>query len=170
MGHLAVYIAIDEPRLDELWWQDDGPFRTSFMKLEEDRSLERLDIDKIWDALHCTFTGKSASTPVEGNRLSESIVGVQPKIYDDEDYSLFVSVIENDELPEIISALKAIDEEQLRSMLDPERMKKEKIYPDLIWEDPPDRLTAEMFRTMQSMIVFFQKALSSGNHVLATIL
>lgn len=170
MGKLAVYISIDEPRLDELWWQDDGPFRTSFMKLEEDDSLDRLQIDKIWDALHCTFTGKSASSPVEGNHLSESIVGVQPKTFDDEDYSLFVSVIENDELPEIISALQAIDEEQLQSTLDPARMKQQKIYPNRIWEDPPERLTAEMYQAIQSMIAFFQKAIASGNHVLATIL
>ena len=144
MGRLATYISIDEPRLDALWCQDDAAFRESFLNVENDESLARLELDKIWDALHCTLTGQSASNPITGNRLSESIVGVQPKVYDDEDYSLFVSVIENDEIPPILAALDEIDREKLQSLFDPVQMKKQNIYPQGIWEDPPDQLISEM--------------------------
>ena len=78
MGHLAVYIAIDDPSLEALWQLDDEPFRARFFEIEEDERLERLNLDKIWDALHCTLTGVTASNPIDGNRLSESIVGVEP--------------------------------------------------------------------------------------------
>jgi Domain of unknown function (DUF1877) len=170
MGKLASYISIDEQRLDAFWWQEDAAFRESFLEIEDDENLQRLGIDKIWDALHFTLTGQSASNPVSGNKLSESIVGVQPKIYDDEDYSIFVSVIDNDEILPILAALEEIDHQKLSSLLDPACMKEQKIYPNGIWNDPPDQLIAEMEWAIQSMKEFFRKVHASGNHILATVL
>ena len=43
-------------------------------ELEEDMNVT--DLDKMWDGLHCLLTKESAGDPVEGNALSEAIVGV----------------------------------------------------------------------------------------------
>jgi hypothetical protein len=170
MGQLATYISIDEPRLETFWWLDDKQFRKCFLEIEEDQNLERLELDKIWDVLHCTLTGVSASTPVTDNKLSEAVVGVQPKIYDDGDYSIFVSVIENDDLPAIILALEDIDYEKLVGLLNPDRMKQQKIYPCGIWTDPPEQLLMEMDAAIRSMKNFYRKSLVAKHHVLATVL
>lgn len=169
MGRRAVYISIDEPRLEALWWLEDAAFRAAFADIDEDESLGQLHIGKLWDALHCTFTGKSACSPVEDNPLSESIVGVCPKVYDDGDYSTFVSVIDNSDLPKLIAALERMDEGCLKAMLDPARMEKEGVYPNGIWTTPADDLVAEMFHAVEAIISFFRGAMSSGHHVLATI-
>jgi len=128
MGRLATYIAIEENRLESLWSLGDDDFREAFLDIENDDSLTRLEIDKIWDALHCTLTGESASNPIDGDKLSESIVGVHPKIYDDEDYSVFVSVIDNNEIREILDAIMVVDREKLSALIDPARMKQKNVY------------------------------------------
>lgn len=170
MGHLAVYIAIDDAPLDALWQLADDPFRARFFEIEEDESLDRLNLDKIWDVLHCTLTGNPASDPIEGNKLSESIVGVHPKIYDDEDYSVFVSVIDNQEIEGILDALEEWDSTKLKSALDPSKLRKQKVYPKGIWDDDPDRLVVEMDDALCSIRTFFGDSLENGKHVLATIL
>ena len=170
MGQNAVYIALDDSTLDALWQLDDQPFRDRFLEIEEDDSFERLDIAKIWDALHCTLTGVSASKPIDGNKLSESIVGVHPRIYDDEDYSIFVSVIDNSEIEAILIALTDFDAEKLEASLDLATLKKQRVYPDGIWEDEPSQLVAEMDDALCSIRGFFQSALTAGHHILATIL
>jgi len=170
MGQNAVYIAIDEPTLDALWQLNDQPFRDRFLELEEDEALARLDIAKIWDALHCTLTGVSASDPIEGDKLSESIVGVHPKLFDDEDYSMFVSVIENDEIEDILAALGAFNADKLKVAFDPATLEKRKVYPNGIWQDEPSQLIAEMDDALNSIRDFFRASLDGGKHILATIL
>lgn len=170
MGHLAVYISIEGEQLDELWALDDESFREQFLELEEDESLARLDLDKIWDALHCTLTGRSASDPIEDNRLSEAIVGVHPRIYDDDDYSVFVSVIDNDEIDEIVAAIDGVHADELKAMLNPKQLQQQNVYPFGIWTDPPEQLVAEMDGALREMSTFFLQAKSAGHHVLSTIL
>lgn len=170
MGQNAVYIAIDDASLDTLWQLADKPFRERFLEIEEDGRLPRLDIAKIWDAIHCTLTGVSASRPIDGNRLSEAIVGVHPKIYDDEDYSVFVSVIDNEEITSILNALEEFDAAKLAGSVDLATWKREKIYPQGIWNDNVDDLVVEMNDALSSMRTFFSASLKSGKHVLATIL
>jgi hypothetical protein len=170
MGQNAVYISIDDPTLDALWQLDDQPFRDRFLEIEEDQNFDRLDIAKIWDVLHCTLTGVTASKPIEGNKLSESIVGVHPKIYDDEDYSMFVSVIDNGEIDEILLALKAIDLAKLTASFEPATLRKQKVYPNGIWDDEASALVEEMDAALNSIREFFRCSLKDGRHILATIL
>lgn len=170
MGQNAVYIAIDDDSLEALWKLDDQPFRERFLEIEEDKRFERLDIAKIWDALHCTLTGVSASKPIDGNKLSEAIVGVHPKIYDDEDYSVFVSVIDNEEIASILNALEDHDAAKLKTLIDVSVWKRQKIYPRGIWNDGVDELVAEMNHAICSIREFFGNTLQSGKHVIATIL
>jgi len=170
MGRLATYIAIEGARVDQIWDLSDDIFRAEFLKIEEDDSLNRFEIGKIWDALHCTFTGKPASEPIEGNRLSESIVGTYPKLYEDEDYSVFVSVIDNNEIVEIIEALAQFDRTLLDTSLNLDLLESKKIYPSGIWNTPREDLIDEMHFSVQSLITFLTKISNTELHILATIL
>ena len=170
MGRLATYIAIEGERLDTLWSLGDDAFRDAFLDIEEDASLARLNIDKIWDVLHCTLTGESAANPMEGDKLSESIVGVHPKIYDDEDYSVFVSVIDNSEIQGILKAITPIDRDKLASLLDPSCLKRKRVYPSGIWEDNAEQLISEMDNALQAIKQYFERISATGCHILATVL
>ena len=66
----------------------------------------------MWDGRHFVLTGISASTPLEENPLRDAIVGIHVM---DEDN--FIAAIGNNELDEIISALKAVKVEKLREAL-----------------------------------------------------
>lgn len=170
MGVNAVHFAIDDSTLDALWKLEGRPFRDRFMEIEEEGYLETLNIGKIWDALHCTLTGVSARTPIDGNKLSEAIVGVYPKVFDDEDYSIYVSIIDNEEIEDIVIALKAFDSPKLALALDLTNLKKQKVYPYGIWLDEVEVLVNEMHMTLQSICVFFHTAKKNGKHILATVL
>ncbi|ABW29143.1 YfbM family protein [Acaryochloris marina] len=170
MGTNAVYLAIDDSDLDALWKLEGRPFRDRFMEIEEEGCLETLNIGKIWDALHCTLTGVSARTPIDGNKLSEAIVGVYPKVFDDEDYSIYVSAIDNGELEDIVIALKTFDSPKLALALDLTNLKKQKVYPYGIWLDEVEGYVHEMHIALQSICDFFLTAKKSGKHILATVL
>ena len=170
MGMLATYIAVDGERLDKIWNLPDDDFRNAFLDIENDKTLPRLELDKIWDALHCTLTGKSASDPIEGDRLSESIVGTYPRLFDDQDYSLFVSVIDNAEILEISNALEPYDRNKIASIFDAKSLKRNKIYPPGIWDDPPDQLIDEMVDAINSIKQFFLSIADSELHILATFI
>ena len=169
MGRLATYIAVDGDRLDAIWDLPDDEFRSGFRDLENDKQLQRLEIDKIWDALHCTLTGQSASEPIDGNRLSESIVGTYPKLLDDDDYSLFVSVIDNEDIREILAAIEPFDRAKLASVFDPATLEDNDVYPSGIWDDSPEALVDEMASAIESMRRFFVAISDTNLHILATV-
>lgn len=170
MGQNAVYIAIDDDTAEQLWALDDEPFRARFLEIEEDEQFQRLDIAKIWDALHCTLTGVPASRPIEDDKLSEAIVGVHPKIYDDEDYSVFVSIIDNSELAEITTALGPFNAAKLTEQLNPTLLEQQNVYPTGIWNDDPKSLVRELADAVTAIRKFFDDSKAEGSHVLATIM
>jgi hypothetical protein len=170
MGQNAVYIAVDQQTLDTLWALEDQEFRDHFVELEENETFKRVDIGKTWDALHCTLTGISASDPIEDNPLSEGIVGVNPKIFEDDDYSVFVSVTYNGELAKILGALDAITPDRLFGMLNTKKLKSQNVYPTGIWNDPPTSLAKELSDELTSLRQFYRESLESGLHVLSTIM
>jgi hypothetical protein len=170
MGMNSVYISIDESSLDKLWELEDQQFRDHVLEIEEDDRFSRLDIGKIWDVLHCTTTGVSASEPIEGDKLSEAFVGVFPKIFDDEDDSMFISVIENGDLQSICSAVSEFDLAKLTAAFDPKLLQKKKVYPRGIWKDDPTNLIAELNTALRDIEVFFATAHKAEQHILATIL
>ncbi len=169
MGFNAVYIAVDIQLVEDLWQLGDADFRERFLELE-DAALRRLNIGKLWDSLHCTLTGESARDPIEGNRLSEVVVGVWPRIFDDDDYSVFVSVIENSDLPHLLTALEPFDRQALSAAIDVEQWAEKDIYPLYMWEDDRDEVVTELDEALASIRRFFQEAGEAGQHVLATIL
>ncbi len=170
MGQNSIYIAVDDTSLEALWQLDNQEFRNRFLEIKEDSKYKRLDIGKIWDALHCTLTGLSAKTPIENDKLSEAIVGVYPKVYGDEDYSLFVSIIDNSEIADILIALKPYNADKLSELIDIKTLQKEKVYPSGIWKEDSANLVTEMDSALTSLRLFFNESIEEGNHILATIL
>lgn len=87
---LAEYLMIDEETLSSLMDLNNEDLTNQLFEIEESEKFERMDMDKIWDTLHCFLTGVSASEPIEGNQLSEAIVGVNNFNIDDK-YAHFVA-------------------------------------------------------------------------------
>ncbi len=170
MGTNAVYISIDDSTLDDLWKRDNQEFRDRFLEIEEDEKFERVDIAKIWDALHCTLTGATASNPIEDNKVSEAIVGIYPKIFEDEDYSLYVSVMDNENLPELIEVIKEYDIEKMSVLFDPKLLEAQKVYPQGIWHEKSELLIQEMNTALESIRNFFIKTNKTENHIISTFI
>ncbi|MDR0524544.1 MAG: YfbM family protein, partial [Spirochaetaceae bacterium] len=139
MGLLGVYMTVDQNTLDNLKKIDGDELVEELDELEETNEI--YNIDKLWDGLHFLLTGVSANSPIEGNKLSEAIVGINVFETDD-DY--FVSYTEKDKLLEIYNAMKDVNIKELEEEFDPRIFKKNKIYPK-IWEiDKKDELFREL--------------------------
>ncbi len=169
MGFNGVYIAIDDPSLEALWALEGQRFRDRFLEIEEDATFKRLDIGKSWDILHCTLTSVSASTPIEGDKRSEAIVGVHVKLFDDDD-SMFVSVIDHTEIEGVLVALREFDEEKLTASFSAATLREQRVYPAGIWKEDKTALVAEMDSTLRAIRKFLRTSFNDGRHVLATIL
>lgn len=72
MGMQAVYMLADKATMDKL--SDDALFE-NIEDYGDEETTETCDIDKMWDGLHFLLTGASAENPIEGNPLSEAVVG-----------------------------------------------------------------------------------------------
>ncbi|WP_134530909.1 YfbM family protein [Budvicia aquatica] len=123
-----------------------------------------LDIGKMWDGLHFVLTGISASTPLEENPLSDAIVGIHVM---DEDN--FIAAIGNNELDEIISALKAVKVEKLREAFDPARLTQAEIYPDIWRPQDKESLFIELEQALQQLISFYKNTLDGDRHIVVSI-
>ena len=118
MGMLAQYMMIDKATLDALFTLKNGKaLSQKLFELEETGKYETYGIGKTWDALHFVLTGTSASEPIWDNKLSEAIVGIHLFNYykSDDDY---ITVSENVELSDIITAIEEIDLEEVFQSFD----------------------------------------------------
>ncbi|VFS45539.1 Domain of uncharacterised function (DUF1877) [Budvicia aquatica] len=118
----------------------------------------------MWDGLHFVLTGISASTPLEENPLSDAIVGIHVM---DEDN--FIAAIGNNELDEIISALKAVKVEKLREAFDPARLTQAEIYPDIWRPQDKESLFIELEQALQQLISFYKNTLDGDRHIVVSI-
>ncbi|GKX57249.1 hypothetical protein SOASR030_33610 [Leminorella grimontii] len=162
MGMLARYIAVSEDELNRLIDLGDEPLTDEIDMLEEKNPT--LDLDKMWDGLHFILTGVSASEPLEGDPLSDAIVGVH--VIDDE---TFIAATGNGELKEIINALSGVDRKALKAEFSPRTLDEENIYPDIWQSENKDSLFEELEQALEQLIHFYQQCLKDGSHVLVTI-
>lgn len=162
MGMLARYIAVSEDELNRLIDLGDEPLTDEIDMLEEKNPT--LDLDKMWDGLHFILTGASASEPLEGDPLSDAVVGVH--VIDDE---TFIAATGHSELKEIISALNGVDKKALRAEFSPRRLDEENIYPDIWLPENKESLFNELEQALNQLIHFYQQCLKDGSHVLVTI-
>lgn len=169
MGMIAEYMMIDEDTLNSLMELNSEDLTNRLMELEESKVFKSITIDKVWDALHYFLTGVSAAEPIEGNKLSEAVVGVHV-FNDDDENADFITCIENEELSEIITAMKSIDFERLAADFVPKRMKKHKIYPGGIENDSKDQLVGEFKEAVADILKFYKSALRKRCHIIVSIL
>ncbi|MNI48483.1 hypothetical protein D3C73_1030490 [compost metagenome] len=125
------------------------------------------EIDKLWDGLHFLLTGVSASEPIEGHKLSESVVGVH--VFDVGEDDGFFACTEQDELADIIQAMKLVDFDKLEPDFDLAAFRRNKIYPR-IWEDSrKEALWNELKGEFGALLAFYEKAMAAKQHVIFSV-
>lgn len=160
---------LDEATLESMMTLNAEEVSEKTIDIEEAASFESIDIDKIWDALHFFLTGVTAGQPIDGNKLSEAVVGVHSFNPEDENAD-FITCTENSELPEIIAALENFDFEKRAKEFNLLSLKQNEIYPSGIWEDHKEDLMKDFKTSIKSLIDFYKKALASKHHIIVSIL
>ena len=164
MGFIANYMMIDEPTLERFMKLDGEELTEAIDELEESGNNDVYCMDKLWDGLHFLMTGVSASEPIDGNKLSESIVGVH--VFDVKD---FVACTEYEELEAIVLELEKVDMEELLSNVDFSKFKKKKIYPDIWYNNERAQLAKELKQEWKGLLDFYKKSISVKMHVIVSI-
>ena len=136
----AEYMMIDEETLIPLIKLEEEELSNRLLEIEESEKFPSVGIDKSWDLLHYYLTGVSASNPIEGEKLSEAVVGVHVMSYESE----FISCTENKELPDIIAALENFDIAAHTVKLNKAKMKRADLYPKGIEDDDEVQLLEEI--------------------------
>lgn len=165
MGMLASYMMIEEEKIAPFEKLEGEQLVEYFMGLEEAEVFESIDLDKLWDALHCFCTNVSAANPIEGNKLSEAIVGVH--VLSEEE---FIACTENSELEEIISAMKAFDFPSKKASFDFKIFEQQEIYPHEIWKEDKTNLLNELEKEFYSLLAFYEKTFKMEYHIMVSIL
>jgi hypothetical protein len=163
MGMQAAYTQVDEATLDQL---------VALPPDELGEALEALETggaptayaDKLWDGLHFLLTGVPAGAPVEGDPLSEAVVGVH--VFESEDH---VGCTEHDELPAVIAALEAVDLPGLLAAARFADFAAAGVYPT-IWTDDQARLREELTDAFGVLLDAHRAALTAGRHLVVSIL
>lgn len=167
MGMIANYQYLSNENLKEMKnfnREEDKIFEEVEDWNEEAEIL--LDIDKMWDVLHFVLTGVDSSEPIEGNPLSEAVVGVTSL----EEVSEFIAYIEKDRIADIVSALENFDIDAALESFSMEACKKAELYPD-IWgyDDEEEDIKKEICDYFHEMIDFYKQILEINGNVLVTI-
>ena len=163
MGLIAGVMMINETILDSPIALNNVGLISKLYKIEESGQFKRINIDKIWDVLHCFLTVTSASQPIEGNKLSDAVVGVHHFNITDHNAD-FITCAENDELLEIIAV------EKRGSIFDIQVLKKKQAYPSGIWEDDKMQLVKEIKHALNNILNFYKNAFKTRHHVMISIL
>ena len=164
MGMRARYMKIDEPTIAPLVEMESDAIFEAVIELEEEEKFEVLDVDKMWDALHCFCTNVSASFPIEGDKLSEAIVGVH--VFNEDNY---ITVIDNEELPPIIAAMKAFDFKNKKATFDLKLFEQEGIYPSGIWNKDKNEILNMLDLIFHELITFYEKAHQTNHHIIYSV-
>ena len=167
MGMIANYQYLSNENLKEMK-NFNGEEDKIFEEVEDwNEEVEiLLDIDKMWDVLHFVLTGVDSSEPIEGNPLSEAVVGVTSL----EEVSEFIAYIEKDRIADIISALENFDIDAALENFSMEACKKADLYPN-IWDydDEEEDIKEEIRDYFHGMIDFYKQILEANGNVLVTI-
>ncbi|WNS44102.1 DUF1877 family protein [Paenibacillus sp. MMS20-IR301] len=148
MGMRGQYVMVNEDTLERMMEMDGAELLDTLERLVEGGNAY-YDIDKIWDALHLALTGVSASEPVEGDPLSEAVVGVH--VFEVEEDDGFFACTEHDELDGIIRAMKQLD------------------FGRLEHRPETEELRLELKREFGSLLAFYEQALAAGQHVIFSV-
>ncbi|WP_257425247.1 YfbM family protein [Nocardioides carbamazepini] len=159
----AAYTLVDEATLDRLVASDPGELGAALEALEAD-GAPTVYLDKLWDGLHFLLTGATAAAPIEGDPLSEAVVGVH--VFEAEDY---VGCTEHDELPAVVAALEAVDLPTLLADARFASFAAADVYPR-IWSGDAATLRAELAEAFGALLDLHRAAWTAGQHVVVSIL
>lgn len=169
MGMIANYQAITKEQLEELRafdLTDDDVVEDMVDAIEDwqDDIDILLDIDKMWDGLHFLFTGHS-SDEAPGTVLSQAVLG--ETAFDTYDY---IATTSPDVVKSIVTALRDFDVETALDNLSREACQQAELYPD-IWNDDEEweEILEELRAYFHHMLAFYERAASTGEHVLVSI-
>jgi len=159
MGFLANYMRVDDATLDS----DDLVERIDAL---EEAGAPVYSMDKMWDILHFVLTGKSASEPIDGDPLSEAVVGVH--VFDGDD---FIAATQADELPRILQAMDDLDFAALRPRLSLPVLRKKKIYPSLAETtvEEEDTLWTQISGEFEGLRSFYRDTATAHLNVIVSI-
>jgi len=165
MGFLANYMRIDDATLGALSKLDSDDLVERIEELE-DAGAPIYCMDKMWDILHFVLTGKSASEPIDGEPLSEAVVGVH--VFDGED---FIAAIQADELPRILDTMDGLDFAALRPQLSLAALRKKNIYPSLAetTAEEEDALWTQISGEFEGLRSFYRDTAAAHLNVIVSI-
>lgn len=167
MSVIANYMMVDDDTFESLFGLDNDALVEKVNEREAAKT-ERYCMDKLWDGLHFLLTGTTASTPIEGDELSEAIVGTQV-FNEDDDEADFIASTEAAELAGIIEAMKEVDIEKLAESADFSAFREENIYPDIWHEENAASLKQELIQEFKNLLAFYEKAEKENATILVSI-
>lgn len=166
MGMLAQYMAVDNKIFNNMLKMNNEEIIDKIEELSENEQCDICDIDKMWDGLHFLLTGKSASEPIENNKLSEAVIGTS--IFD-ENKDDFLAYIKSEELAAIIDAMENIEIDELLGKYNMDNFKKAKIYPN-IWEKEDEAdIHDELIFYFEGMLDFYKKCCKKNMNIVISI-
>lgn len=166
MGLIANYMMIDESDLHEMMNLSSEERIEKIEELDE-AGNEVYDMDKMWDGLHFLLTGVSASKPIDGNPLSEAVIGecVFDEVDEDAD---FISYINSDNLSSVIFAMEQANFEHLKQCFEPKLFNENNIYPD-IWNDDKNEILEELSESFYDLLSFYKRAKKFAKYIVVSI-
>ena len=126
-----------------------------------------LNIDKLWDGLHFWLTKATASEPLEGNPLSEAIVGV--KNFSDGEDADIIAYILPESVPIIINELRLFDIENAIEEFQPKEFAQNGIYPNIWMNVGKEVMQEELKECFWELIKFYEKAAEVKKAVIVSI-
>ena len=166
MGMAACYQMVDTEMVNTL---QDMTADEVFEVIEELQEMDEmvLDIDKLWDGLHFLLTKVTASEPLEGNPLSEAIVGV--KNFSDEEDADFIAYILPESVLTIMNELGRFDIDGAIEGFQPKEFAQAGIYPNIWMHEDKEELEKELKECFLALVHFYQKAVEMKKAVIVSI-
>jgi len=166
MGMIACYQMTDADMVNTLLKKTNEEVFEAIEELQEvDETV--LNIDKLWDGLHFLMTKVTASEPLEGNPLSEAVVGVK-NFSDDEDAD-FISYILPERVPIIVNELKLFEIENVIEKLQPKEFAQNDIYPNIWMNVDKEEIQKELKECFFALLKFYEEAAELKKAVIVSI-
>lgn len=166
MGMIACYQMADVEMVNVLLEKTNEEVFEVIEELQEaDETV--LNIDKLWDGVHFLMTKVTASEPLEGNPLSEAVVGVK-NFSDDEDAD-FISYILPERVPIIVNELKLFEIENVIEKFQPKEFAQNDIYPNIWMNVEKEEIQKELKECFFALLKFYEEAAELKKAVIVSI-
>ena len=163
---IACLQVVDDLRIEQLLSKDADDLFAEIEEMQEDNDSV-LDIDKLWDGLHFLLTGVSACEPIEGNLISEAIVGTR-KFIEDEDTD-HIAYIPYERVRAIAKELNGIDINDVVEGFQPKKFAQSGIYPNIWMNESKESLKKIMKDCFIELKTFYDKTADKKKGIIISI-